>query len=560
MPTIHFDRFYRYEELTQLLQEVADEYPQLVRLESAGKSYEGHDIWVLTVTNFNSGDDNEKPALWVDGNIHAPEVAGSTACLHLLHELVTKYGDDREITHCLDTRAFYICPRVCPDGAELALADNPKIIRSSTRPYPFDEEPIEGLRREDIDGDGRILQMRIQDANGAWKTHPDEPRLLIRRDPTETGGTYYRLLSEGTLENYDGFTIQMQLPKERLDLNRNFPEDWRQDNEQPGAGPYPASEPEVRSVVEFIVKHPNLMGAISFHTYSGVLLRPRTSHPDDSLPMEDLKIFQKQGEKGTAVTGYPAISIFHEFRYHPKQNISGGFFWAYESMGLFTWGIEIWSPQKQAGIEEYKYIEWWREHPIEDDLKMLKWSDEVLNGEGYVNWYAFDHPQLGQVELGGWNNQYAIANPPPTLLEKEVAPFAEWLVWLLLTSPRLELLHAQAERIGSSDTYRIHLVVQNNGWLPSYVTKKALEKEVARSLVCEIELPEDATLVSGKVREELGQLEGRANLSGLFGFVSNVTADRQKAEWIIKAPTGGEVTIIARQDRSGTIRAKLLLK
>ena len=45
-------------------------------------------------------------------------------------------------------------------------------MRSSTRPYPYDEEEIEGLIVEDIDGDGRILQMRIPDPNGLWKAHP----------------------------------------------------------------------------------------------------------------------------------------------------------------------------------------------------------------------------------------------------------------------------------------------------------------------------------------------------------------------------------------------------
>jgi purine-nucleoside phosphorylase len=76
-------------------------------------------------------------------------------------------------------------------------------VRSSTRPYPLDEDEIEGLAVEDVDGDGRILQMRIEDANGLWKAHPQEPRLMVRREPTETGGTYYRILPEGRYEGYD---------------------------------------------------------------------------------------------------------------------------------------------------------------------------------------------------------------------------------------------------------------------------------------------------------------------------------------------------------------------
>ena len=59
---------------------------------------------------------------------------------------------------------------------------------------------------------------------------------MTRRDPAEAGGTYYRVLPEGTLDNYDGLTITMQRSKEGLDLNRNFPSQWRQEGEQPGRG------------------------------------------------------------------------------------------------------------------------------------------------------------------------------------------------------------------------------------------------------------------------------------------------------------------------------------
>ena len=153
MPQIAFDRFYRYADLTELLHAVAREHPGLVTLESIGKSHEKRDVWVVTVTNAASGPASEKPAFWVDGNIHSTEVSASTAVLYFLHTLVTQYGRDPDVTRALDTRAFYLCPRINPDGAEWALADQPKWVRSSTRPYPYDEEEVEGLVVEDIDGD-----------------------------------------------------------------------------------------------------------------------------------------------------------------------------------------------------------------------------------------------------------------------------------------------------------------------------------------------------------------------------------------------------------------------
>jgi murein tripeptide amidase MpaA len=561
MPNVKFNHFYRYAELTRILKAYAKEYPNLIRLESIGKSHEGRDVWLVTATNFKSGSDADKPAFWVDGNIHASEVTASVAALYLIQSLVTRYKKEENVTRALDSRAFYIVPRVNPDGAEWALADKPKVIRSSTRPYPNNEDALDGLMwGEDIDGDGRILQMRIPDPNGAWKAHPDDPRLMVRRDPIETGGKYFRILPEGSLKDYDGVTIKINNPKQGLDLNRNFPMGWRQEVDQPGAGPFPASEPEARNLVQFIIDHKNITGTISLHTMSGVLLRPYDDHPDDDFPVEDLWTYQKIGERGTELTGYPNVSVFHEFRYHPKQVITGGFdAWTYEHVGVFSWTVEFWSPQRQAGIEKYKFIDWYREHPVEDDFKLLKWNDEILKGKGYVDWYSYKHPQLGKVELGGWDFLNMWTNPPLEFLEKEISPFPDWIVWHALISPKLALRETSVTTLGS-DTFRIRLVVENEGWLPSYVTKKALEKKVTRGIIAEIFLPKNTTLQSGKEREELGELEGRAYKPVNADEVGEGTSDRVKVEWVVKAKKGTKIKLTAKHDRCGVVRTEVTLK
>jgi len=563
MPNPRFDTYYRYAELSALLHAYAQEQPQLVRVQSIGKSHEGRDIWVATVTNFASGPDTDKPAFWIDGNIHATEVAASMACLYLLDHLMRQYGKDAEVTRCLDTRAFYICPRLNPDGAELALADVPKFIRSSTRPYPYDEEHVDGLLREDVDGDGRVLTMRVPDANGPWKADSADPRLLVRRDPVETGGSYYRLLPEGSVRAYDGVTVRVPAPLQGLDLNRNFPVRWRPEHEQLGAGPYPTSEPEVDALAGFICEHTNLTGAICFHTYSGVLLRPFSDQADEKMAAEDLWTYQKIGARGTEVTGYPNISVYHDFRYHPNDVITGGFDdWAYEQRGLFSWTVEIWSPQRAAGITDYKFVDWFREHPVEDARKLMRWNDEVLGGKGFVDWHAFEHPQLGQVEIGGWDALYTWSNPPKHLLEKEVALFPQWLVWHLLISPKLELLEASATDLGGG-AHRIRLVAQNTGWLPTYVSKKALERKLTRGVVCDIDLPAGAVLEAGELRQMKGELEGRAyktsTPSGWLALDGDATDERAKAEWVVRAPKGSVIRLSAHHERAGTVRAEVTL-
>ena len=144
MPKPRFNKFYRYSELTRLLKAYASEYPNLIRLESIGKSYEGRDVWLITATNFKSGLEAEKPAFWVDGNIHAAEVTASACALYLIHNLITRYKKDANITEALNTRAFYIVPRVNPDGAEWALADRPRSSARARGRIPSTKTPSRG--------------------------------------------------------------------------------------------------------------------------------------------------------------------------------------------------------------------------------------------------------------------------------------------------------------------------------------------------------------------------------------------------------------------------------
>src|SRR4029079_9278194 len=118
-------------------------------------------------------------------------------------------------------------------------------------------------------------------------------------------------------------------------------------------------------------------------------------------------------------------------------------------------------------------------------------------------------PQLGRSEMGAGNKIYAIHNPPSHLLERELQKFPAWIVWQALLSPKMELVHAGAERLGDG-AWRVRGVVQNTGWLSSYVSKEALSRQVVRPVRAEIELPGGARLLAGKARQEIGQLEGRA--------------------------------------------------
>ena len=269
-------------------------------------------------------------------------------------------------------------------------------------------------------------------------------------------------------------------------MNRNYPVEWRPEGEQRGAGPYPTSEPEIHAGVRAIVDRPNICAFIQYHTYAGVHLRPYGTRPDDQLPTFDLRVYKRIGEKATEITGYPAVSVFHDFKYDPKDVITGvADDWAYDHLGVFAWTTEFWSPLRAAGITDFKFIEWGYDHPVDDDLKLPAWSDEELGGQGYVDWYEWDHPQLGPIELGGWHTAYCFRSPPPHLLEAEIAPHADLAIWHLLLSPRLVLHDSSVSPLGD-DTWRIRVVVDNTGWLPTNVTQKAVERMVVRPLEAEL--------------------------------------------------------------------------
>lgn len=555
--------YLNYQQLSDMLSQLAAEYPQLMQLESIGKSFAKRDIWLVRLTRFTTGAADEKPALWIDANIHSSELVSSMAALNFIQWMLTN-SDDENVQRCLDSRTLYICPRVNPDGAEWALAPVPKLVRSGIRPYPYNEALMDGTEVQDIDGDGRILTMRIKDPNGPWKISEHDPRLLVRRDPIETGGTYYRLLPEGTIRNYDGFHIPAASKAENLDFNRNFPVQWRNEQEQKGAGDYPASEPEVKTLIDFISQHPNICAALSLHSYSGVLLRPYSFKDDNEMPVEDLWLFKKIGQQGEKLTGYPAVSAYHDFRYHPQQVITGAMDdWMYENYGCLSWTVELWSPHRAAGIKMNNFIDWYREHPEEDDLKLLQWNDTELNGEAFIDWYPYKHPQLGEVELGGWNALFSIWNPPARQLQNEIDRLPEWLLWHTLITPKLEWLHCEVLKL-DNNTYQVDIAVINSGWLPTQVSQHALKNKLVRGIVFELESAAEIIFLQGKARVESGQLKGRhdtpSSPSNWLGQNGDATDDRVRMQWLVKAAPASTVTITARHDRAGTLQRELVLE
>ena len=561
--TYDFDRFLRYDEMATWLRALAAQHPTLLTVESYGQSHMGRDLLVATITDTRTGEHHTKPAHWIDANIHAVEVTGGVAALYIIHHLVTKFvAGDATVVEALRTRTFYIAPRVNPDGVEDALADRPLFHRSSVRPWPWrDGHRWPGLHPQDIDGDGRILTMRIADPDGAWMPHPEEPRVMIPVGPlgAPAGTTRYRLLTEGLIENYDGFTIDQPRDPAGLDLNRNFPAGWGVD--VLGSGDHPMSEPEIHSLVRAVKARPNVCGYNAFHTAGGFMLRPSSNLPDSKLPPEDLFIFKKFGEHSTPLTTYPVHSVFEDLTWDKSRVMGGaGDDWAYDHLGVYSWTTEFWDAIYRATGEHSPTDVWYVGPTPAQDLAVCRWSDKHAP-DSYVGWRAFDHPQLGKVEIGGPDMFHIWTNAPSSLLRAEVAAHADVAIYQAMASPRLEIKLAEATSLGG-DVWKVRLGVANTGWLPTTVTQHAKKMKIVLPAVVEISGANSSAIevIEGEAKVRIGQLEGRSKVLLDGGAMSDGTTDRHLQTWIIRAKSGSVVTLSASHQRAGSASATVTLR
>ena len=554
------DRYYHYAELTELVHQWVTDHPDLLSIESIGVSLQGRNIWALTLTDRSTGLPEEKPAYFVDANIHADEVTGVATVLWLINHVLAEAGNNPQIDRLLAESTLYLVPAVNVDGMELGLLDAEPDLRSSPRPFPHaDQQP--GLVEGDVDGDGTVLTMRIKDPAGPWKLSEHDPRIMARRGPADHDGAYYFLLPEGEIPDWDGGAVPVAPALYGIDANRNFPGDWAPHWVQEGAGSYPLSEPETKALAEFLMAHPNIHGSQHFHTFSGCILRPPTGYPTADMPPLDRAIYEALGKVGEEETGYPCIGIYDEFAYDPKKPFHGGLIdWVYQQLGMIPFSTELWSLAGKAGIEVTDFIDFFRNRPDSVDAAMLRALDEELDGEGFRDWTPFDHPQLGRVEIGGWNRTFTWTNPPGPMLEEVTAPNARFVLRVAGTGPRLEIRDTTAEALGG-DLYTVSAVVHNIGFLPTYVTETARNAGVTKPVIASISLADGGALVAGQAEQDLGHLEGRANLLGALLWSDTAPIlNRARVEWVVRQPAGTTVTITASAAKAGVVRTEVTLE
>nr|WP_238531776.1 M14 family metallopeptidase [Nitritalea halalkaliphila] len=270
---VSWNRYHTNLALEEIMREMVKQHPNLVKLTSIGKSYEGNDIWVLTITDFKAGKAEDKPAMWIDGNIHSNEIQGTEFSLYTAWYLTEMYGDLDFITELLKDKTFYIAPTINPDAHDYFIKEantqnSPRsgmMITDNDGDGEFGEDPF-----DDLNKDGHITMMIRKSPTGRYVKDQMDPRKLIMVAPDQQG-EYEMLGYEGVDRDGDGRINEDGIGY--YDPNRDWGWNWQPDYIQSGALRYPFSVPENRAVMEFVMKHPNIAAAQSYHNYGGMILR-----------------------------------------------------------------------------------------------------------------------------------------------------------------------------------------------------------------------------------------------------------------------------------------------
>lgn len=490
-----WDRYHTVDVMYTWMKRWAAQHPNIVELYEIGRSFEGRPILQMTLTNRSTGPATDKPAAFFEGGRHSGEITSSESVLWLAQHLIENYGRDAEITRLLDTKAIYLRPQNNPDGSNLYL-HTAQANRSSVRPVDqdgdgfFDEDPP-----NDIDGDGVIHQMRWRPANPAEATH-----VLDERDPSgrlmrpaRAGETaIWRVMNECIDDDGDGRWCEDGIGG--LDLHRNYPTNWRpmpggdmtgRGWTQGGAGEYPLSEPETRSVVLWLLANPNISVVNSMDTRVPMHLRPpSTSRDIESMFPEDLRLYQYFDSLGLSITNYPWAGdvywtystrnvpdeMLEEARGNPLFGHGPDF--GYFSYGAIWYGDELWSGGMHIDMDG---------DGRRDQYDALLWDDAYNEGRGFKSWTPAVHPVLGDIEIGGFHPKFFSQNGPPHTLDEWAGNQALFNLQMALHLPELEWQEPQVRQIaadGDSVTYEVTVRWRNAGRLPTALKQAQLVKIV----------------------------------------------------------------------------------
>ncbi|MCL6259911.1 M14 family metallopeptidase [Aquiflexum sp. TKW24L] len=459
----------------------AEKYPEITELYEVSKSFEGRPILQMTITNKKTGKHTDKPAAYFEGGRHGGEVTASEAVFWLTQHILENYGKDPAITKLIDTKTVYVRPQNNPDGTNMYLFSEQR-NRSTVRPHDTDRDGLlDEDPEEDLNGDGVIHMMRKKAVTEKEKEEasfiidPKDPKGRLMKRVFEGKGDYL-MYTEGIDNDGDGKYNEDGIGG--LDLHRNYPENWRPDTggdetgrgyTQFGAGEYPMSEIETRSTVLWLLSHPNISVVNSLDTRVPMHLRPpSTSSSAESMFLKDRLIYEYYDSLGMTITGYPwAGDVYETYSTRGKVNrLTGdplkpsplfghGPDFGYFYYGAVWYGDELWN---NGAMKDYDG------DGERDDYDGMRWDEEENGSKGFKPWEKFTHPQLGEVEIGGFHPKFFGQNGPPWQLESWIKKQSLFNLAMAMDLPQIEIKNINITK--TRDVYEIKVSWTNSGKLP----------------------------------------------------------------------------------------------
>lgn len=176
------------------------------------------------------------------------------------------------------------------------------------------------------------------------------------------------------------------------------------------------------------------------------------------------------------------------------------------------------------------------------DRQILKWMD-AEKIDGFVKWTKTNHPDLGEVEIGGFK-PYAVTNPPAGKIAELGGAHAKFALYLASLFPRVKVAKFEAVNHGGG-IFRVKAEVENAGFWPTSLAHAQTARAVKPTLVQLGVNP--ATILSGSAKTNF--------LPVLAG-----SGTRAKYEWLIRGKTGEVVELVVQSEKGGSDTAKVTLK
>jgi len=476
---LRFDQYYTLDQVYEALRALNKAYPQLTTLETVGKSEEGRPIMAMTVNNPKTGAALDKPAMYVDGNMHGNEIQGGDISLYLLDYMLGGYGKNPEMTSLVDKTCFYVVPVVNVDGRFHFMTDandpsGNRSLRISTdddKDGLFDED-----KADDLDGDGNLCTVRKKDPFGQYKTDPEDARLMVRVKPGEKGE--WTMLGEEGLDN-DGDGQVNEDGEGYVDPNRNWGFDWAPPYVEGGSGEYPFAGVGLKSLAEWTMTKTNIVFAWSFHNNGGMLLRGPSRKGLGEYPQQDVAVYDYLGKQGERIIpGYRYMISWKDL--YTTYGDSGE--WITQVMGAYFYCSEVFQGDSEAfkGVSERPEGGSPREEAVQSifservtDRERIKFSDNVVQGELYKPWKPFKHPDYGDVEIGGWVKMSSRLGAP-FMIKDLVHRNAMAVLFTAKHVPEVSLEVTEVKALGGG-LYRVRTRLANPKAMPtmSYLAQKA---------------------------------------------------------------------------------------